>query len=116
MSSTFVDSLGQFGGTVLNTIGEVTSTVVNQKLMEWKAPTQNVSQPNKTIQPTLAQPDAAQPIKGINSNGETIAVDRNPQPESTMKSLLENKYVKYGGLGVLGVIGLAFAARLAKSK
>ena len=113
--SGFLDSLNQFGGTMVTMVGDVTRTVVNAKIAEktQPRPTKNVARPTQTIQPALAQPEPDKPIKGVNSNGETIAVNTNAKP-SQMTSLLDNKWVVYGGAGLLVSLGAAVIYKLVK--
>lgn len=107
----FTDSLFSLGGDLTGSVSDLGGKYLDFRLESEKNKATNTVQPAQTIQPALAQPDAARPTTGINANGETM-VER-PSGQQ-MKGLLDDKRVVYTGAGLLTVIGLALAYKLVK--
>lgn len=103
----FLDSLDSLGGDLLGMVGEVSVKVVDAKLAA-KA-NKSATRPAETIQPLLATPTPANPVTGVNSNGDTLVV----KPFSPA-GLMQNKAVVYVGGSVLALIGLGFAYKLVR--
>ena len=107
----FFDSLTELGGDLTGTVTDLGGKYLDVKLQKEKNKNSNTVQPAQTIQPALAQPEAARPITGINANGETMV--EKPAGQQ-VKGLLDDKRVVYAAGGLLSVIALAITYKLVK--
>lgn len=94
----FIDSLSELGGDLTKDLGGYADKFLEYKIAKENAKgTRNIAE---TVQPNLAQPTAANPVTGVDSNGDTLVVGSNV----SVNSLMQNKAVVYGGGGLLLVI------------
>jgi hypothetical protein len=103
----FADDLRALGGTLFDSVGEAGSRYLSARIDQKIT---NTTQPAQTIQPVLAQPAATAPVTGVNANGDTMV----QQSGATQVSLLDNKWVVYGGGGLAALLTLATVFSLAK--
>lgn len=102
----FFDDLEKLGGGLGGTLTELGGKYLDLRVA--KAQNKNARNPAQNVQPNLAQPTVANPVRGVDANGNTLVVAKAPMP------LMQNKTLLYGGASVLGVIVLALAYKMVK--
>lgn len=103
----FLDALGDMGGDLLGEVSGITVKVIDSKLAAKAAA--NATRPAESIQPVLAVANPANPVTGVNSNGETMVAK-----PFISADLMKNKAVVYVGGSILALIGLGIAYKLVK--
>jgi len=108
--SGFMKSLTDFGGDLSGTLTELGGKYLDLRVAKERA--KYTTRPSETVQPVTAMPTPANPTKGVNSDGETMVAKSQTATGNT--SIMNNKVVVYGGLGLLGLIGLSVAYKFVK--